>query len=150
MLLMTKYHIKKDGTPGICRAKGKCPLGGQEEHFETKEQAQIYVNDKLAEQYDFLPSSKDPETTSDSYLYSNYQRVKNKKEDPGSYERFLENTVNEMKKSEQERIGFSTEFVPVNMAANYEKIKGTKEDPGTYHKFLEETIVDLKNNRNNF
>lgn len=41
------YHIKKDGTPGICRAKpGNCPLGGDENHFPTKEEAQDYADKK--------------------------------------------------------------------------------------------------------
>lgn len=143
-MLIAKYHIKKDGTPGICRAKRKCPFGGEQEHFDNKESAQIYANDEMAEQYEFLPSSKGPETTSDSYLYSNYQRIKGSKKDPGPYERFLENTLNEMKKSQQERTSFSTKFVPVNMANNYSKIKGIKEDPGAYHKFLEETIEKFR------
>ena len=41
------YHIKKDGTPDICRAKpGNCPLGGDENHFPTKEEAQDYADKK--------------------------------------------------------------------------------------------------------
>jgi len=44
------YHIKKDGTPDICRAKpGNCLLGGDENHFPTIEEAQIYA-DKLNEE----------------------------------------------------------------------------------------------------
>ena len=46
---MTKYHIRKDGTPGICHAQeGNCPLGGSENHVEaeTLEQAQQYFDDK--------------------------------------------------------------------------------------------------------
>ena len=44
------YHIKKDGTPGICRAKnGNCPYGDLSEHFPSTEEAQIYA-DKLNEQ----------------------------------------------------------------------------------------------------
>ena len=43
------YHIKKDGTPDICRAKpGNCPYGDTSEHFLTKEEAQIHA-DKLNE-----------------------------------------------------------------------------------------------------
>ena len=38
---MTTYHIKQDGTPGVCRAKaGNCPLGGTSLHFDTAEQAE--------------------------------------------------------------------------------------------------------------
>lgn len=35
---MTKYHIKKDGTPGICTATVRpCPRGGAAQHFENPE-----------------------------------------------------------------------------------------------------------------
>lgn len=37
---MMKYHIKKDGTPGICYATTKpCPLGGPDKHYNTEEEA---------------------------------------------------------------------------------------------------------------
>lgn len=52
---MAKYHIKKDGTPGICRAKGKCPLGGEQEHFDNKEDAQTYADIKNSGKYGVLP-----------------------------------------------------------------------------------------------
>lgn len=36
-----KYHIDKNGIPAICRAKVlPCPLGGDESHFPTEEEAQ--------------------------------------------------------------------------------------------------------------
>lgn len=42
---MAKYHIKKDGMPGVCRAQnGKCPYGSESEHFPTKEEAQNYAD----------------------------------------------------------------------------------------------------------
>ena len=38
---MARYHIKKDGTPGICHAQpGKCPLGGMSQHYASAELAQ--------------------------------------------------------------------------------------------------------------
>lgn len=44
---MAKYHIKKDGMPGVCRAQnGKCPYGSEAEHFPTKEEAQNYADKK--------------------------------------------------------------------------------------------------------
>ena len=44
---MAKYHVKKDGTPGICRAQeGNCPLGDSNRHFSTEFEAQEYA-DKL-------------------------------------------------------------------------------------------------------
>lgn len=42
---MARYHIKKDGTPGICRAKVKpCPYGGDSEHFDNEEEAQKFAD----------------------------------------------------------------------------------------------------------
>ena len=46
---MAKYHVKKDGTPGVCRAQeGNCPLGDSSQHFSSKEEAQDYA-DKINE-----------------------------------------------------------------------------------------------------
>lgn len=45
------YHIAKNGTPAICKAQpGRCPLGNQDEHFDTVEEAQIYA-DQLNQKY---------------------------------------------------------------------------------------------------
>jgi hypothetical protein len=45
------YHIAKNGTPAICKAQPcKCPLGNQDEHFDTVEEAQIYA-DQLNQKY---------------------------------------------------------------------------------------------------
>ena len=46
---MAKYHVKKDGTPGLCKAQeGNCPLGDSSQHFSSKSEAQDYV-DKVNE-----------------------------------------------------------------------------------------------------
>ena len=46
---MAKYHVKKDGTPGICKARlVHCPLGSENKHFSTIEDAQEYA-DKINE-----------------------------------------------------------------------------------------------------
>ena len=49
---MAKYHIKKDGTPGICEAKQSCPLGGTENHIEANslEEAQAFADKYNAKQ----------------------------------------------------------------------------------------------------
>lgn len=41
-----KFHIKLDGTPGPCPAKIQCRLASPEEHFDTKEEAQLYLDKK--------------------------------------------------------------------------------------------------------
>lgn len=43
---MVKYHISRDGAPGICTAKSRCPLGGPEKHFSSFEEAQAYADKK--------------------------------------------------------------------------------------------------------
>lgn len=48
---MPKYHIKKDGTPGVCRAKNACPLGGEESHFPTAEAAQEESQRRMEAEY---------------------------------------------------------------------------------------------------
>ena len=44
-----KYHVKKDGTPGVCHALFRCPLGDESQHFSTLEEAQEYA-DKMNEE----------------------------------------------------------------------------------------------------
>lgn len=42
---MAKFHIKKDGTPGVCNAKqGNCPYGDAQHHFSSEEKAQEYAD----------------------------------------------------------------------------------------------------------
>jgi hypothetical protein len=38
---MARYHINKNGVPAVCHAQpGKCPLGGENQHFKSIEDAQ--------------------------------------------------------------------------------------------------------------
>ena len=53
---MTKFHINKHGVPAPCRAtKGNCPLGGDESHFSSQEEAQAAVDKINAAEYGHLP-----------------------------------------------------------------------------------------------
>lgn len=53
---MSKFHINKHGVPAPCKAtKGNCPLGGSESHFDTKEQAQKYVDQENERNHGLLP-----------------------------------------------------------------------------------------------
>ena len=37
---MAKYHIKRNGTPGVCNAQeGNCPLGDVKQHYNSLEEA---------------------------------------------------------------------------------------------------------------
>jgi hypothetical protein len=52
---MAKFHINKHGVPAPCRAKaGNCPLGGDSEHFATKEEAQSHVDRQQASKYGLM------------------------------------------------------------------------------------------------
>ena len=63
---MTTYHIKQDGTPGVCRAKaGNCPLGGTSLHFDTAEQAEHVSQAIMEAKYGFGgDSTSSPEVQS--------------------------------------------------------------------------------------
>lgn len=56
---MTKYHIKKDGLPGVCSASsGNCPLGSDSEHYTNKAEVLAAAEEKLREENDYLASAK--------------------------------------------------------------------------------------------
>ena len=48
---MTRFHIKRDGTPGVCRAKKACPLGGEDKHYETRADAEVASQQILESKY---------------------------------------------------------------------------------------------------
>lgn len=53
---MSKFHINKHGVPVPCKAKeGNCPLGGQETHFSSQEEAQAYIDKKCEQEHGLLP-----------------------------------------------------------------------------------------------
>lgn len=58
---MAKYHINKKGIPAVCRAKdGNCPLGGNEQHFGTKEDAQKFADEKNKELFGLIQKEPNP------------------------------------------------------------------------------------------
>lgn len=64
---MTKYHIKKDGTPGVCRAKnGNCPLGGSESHYDSMNEAQEAAQLQMEEKYGVISEQIDYDEKLDS------------------------------------------------------------------------------------
>ena len=57
---MTKWHINKHGVPALCKARdGRCPLGGNEQHFDNVEKAQEYANREMETQFGLLPNSEE-------------------------------------------------------------------------------------------
>lgn len=54
---MTKYHIREDGLPGVCKAQaGNCPIGG--DHYSDKMEAILAAEEKMREEGSFLISVK--------------------------------------------------------------------------------------------
>ncbi len=50
---MAKFHLKENGEPGRCRAFLRaCPLGGEDEHYSSKEEARAGFEEKMAKVYD--------------------------------------------------------------------------------------------------
>lgn len=53
---MAKYHINKEGVPAVCRAQTRpCPLGGEDTHFNTKEEAQSHVDKTARKEFGVIP-----------------------------------------------------------------------------------------------
>lgn len=44
----TKFHVNSAGEPGPCSAQVSCPFGSSDEHFNTKEEARGFYEDKNA------------------------------------------------------------------------------------------------------
>ena len=86
---MSKYHVKKDGTPGVCHAQeGNCPLGDSSQHFSNIQDAQDYA-DKINEEKAELSSMNTEEVKSralednengDKYRTELYNRLSNNTE----------------------------------------------------------------------
>ena len=65
--IMTKYHINPEtGNAGVCKAKNNCPLGGDELHGSTAEDAR-----KIYEAY--VANDTDPQTNA----FSSFKKNKN-------------------------------------------------------------------------
>lgn len=66
---MTKFHINKHGVPAPCKAKaGNCPLGGDtggDNHFDSIEEAEEYVNSKFSGEHGLLPGMSNIEDNKD-------------------------------------------------------------------------------------
>lgn len=58
---MDIYHIRKDGTPGVCNSEiGKCSLGDISQHYSSLDQAEKAAQLQLAQEFgSFLAYDKD-------------------------------------------------------------------------------------------
>ncbi len=57
---MAKFHINKHGVPAPCKAKpGNCPLGGDETHFNSLEEAQVAADKMNEEKHGLLSEMRE-------------------------------------------------------------------------------------------
>ena len=58
---MSKFHINKHGVPSPCKAtKGNCPLGGDEQHFNSQADAQAYADKVNEKEYGLIANVDTP------------------------------------------------------------------------------------------
>jgi superoxide dismutase len=51
---MSKFHIKPDGTIGVCKAqKGKCPYGSEADHYSSVEEASKAFQQRMEQEYGY-------------------------------------------------------------------------------------------------
>lgn len=75
---MAKYHINKNGEVSACRARTRpCPLGGDNEHFDSKNEAMKFVEKKNKDKFGVLPGSKEKTKTTYGYTESEILKLKN-------------------------------------------------------------------------
>lgn len=71
-----RYHISKSGVPAACQAKKRmCPLGGDDKHFATKEEAQAEADKIFAKKY---PMNKKKETLGAKFAERRRESRRNK------------------------------------------------------------------------
>lgn len=52
---MSKSHINKHGEPAPCKTtKGNCPLGGDDQHFNSEKEAQTFINNQMESKHGLL------------------------------------------------------------------------------------------------
>lgn len=64
------YHIKKDGTPGLCRAKERpCPLGGDDAHYSSFAEAAAAAHKQHMEEFGLTAKVEENNTTITNHEY---------------------------------------------------------------------------------
>lgn len=100
---MAKFHINKHGVPAPCKAKpGNCPLGGDENHFNSMNEAQEHANKVNESSHGLLPgvTAKDKRNVS----FNNWREKA-----PEEVEGFIETGIVK---------GFDDDFTNDNVFAN--------------------------------
>lgn len=71
-MVQNKFHVNpKTGNPGVCRAKANCPFGGDDEHFESREEARS-VYEKTQEKFEHFNWKSKMPATKGTYITATY------------------------------------------------------------------------------
>lgn len=71
---MERFHINKHGLAAVCSAKGKCPLGNNDEHFKTYNEAQNYVDKRNQKEFGLIYKRRTT-TTKTEEINTNSKRI---------------------------------------------------------------------------
>ena len=94
---MAKYHINKNGIPAICKAKdGNCPLGGEGEHFDSEEEAQVEADRRGENEFGIIDGVKQSEEKKETREEKEKREEKERKAFFNKYKKI----VNDNKKRE--------------------------------------------------
>ena len=124
-----KFHIGKRGTPSVCKAKGSCPLGGEEIHGESREEVQAildsYYETEKALSNNEVVNSGETRTEISGQLKAVNERMKylesdynDKSEFNKKYYEFRNNYTDEDLQKEKELLDNNSK-----LSENYEKLQ---------------------------
>ena len=100
----TVYHIKKDGTIGVCSAKSKaCPMGS-ENHFKSEAEAKAKAYDLMMEKFGVLPKGEvNAEKSTDQRILENLEFLVQEKKREERLKREKEEAEARMRERERQR-----------------------------------------------
>ena len=91
-----KYHVKPDGTVGVCKAeRGRCPYQSAP-HFNSEQEAQNYVNKQNEREFGLLGIHK--QQSSETYI----KNIENFEEDIDKIKKTAKATEEELKMAYKE------------------------------------------------
>ena len=127
---MTTYHIKQNGTPGVCHAKtGNCPLGGTSLHFDTAEQAE-HVSQAIMEAKYGLGEAIYVESQEESQKENNIKEVEEVEE--VEEVKPMEKYISESELAESKRIMRGRTMYTINQDMEIVETKTVRCNPSSY------------------
>lgn len=151
--MVGKFHIGKRGTPSVCKAKGSCPLGGEEIHGESREEVQAildsYYETEKAISNNEVVNSGETRTEISGQLKAVKERMKSIESDykekdsfNKKYYEYRDNYSDEAIKQEKEILDNNSK-----LSENYEKLQ---EDYLKQKTEQNEIMQKYRTDKNNF